>query len=319
MAIHLATKTLSLIETLMEADQGAAFRVAQGKVMPHMKDAYRGADEGFRTHLGSSIIGKTCAREIWYGWRWFKKPRFSGRMLRLFNRGHLEEARFIAMFLSVGFQFYQQDANGNQFRISELGGHFGGSGDGVVLGIPDVPSGQPCLAEFKTHGDNPFKKLMKFGVQISKFEHYVQMQTYMRKMKINYAIYCAINKNTDEIYMEIITLDTLIADQFLERGKTIVMMRQIPDRIQHASMGFEECRWCDFQDICLMNDKPDRNCRTCFNAVPKEDGTWWCESKERRLGMVFPSVDPADKTDGETFELSKERQLVGCKNFYVPI
>ena len=41
-------------------------------------------------------------------------------MLRLFNRGHIEEARFIAMLLTIGMPVYQQDAEGKQFRI-----HFG--------------------------------------------------------------------------------------------------------------------------------------------------------------------------------------------------
>lgn len=36
-----------------------------------------------RPHLGASVIGKQCMREIWYGFRWSKKTNFSGRMLRL--------------------------------------------------------------------------------------------------------------------------------------------------------------------------------------------------------------------------------------------
>ncbi|HEX8349957.1 MAG TPA: hypothetical protein VF598_08335, partial [Hymenobacter sp.] len=106
MAVMLAVETMNKIDRMMYADQGAAFRVAQGQVMPHMKDAYRGEDGGFRSHLGASVIGRECGRQIWYGWRWARKPKFQARMLRLFNRGHLEEARFIAALLAIGVQVY---------------------------------------------------------------------------------------------------------------------------------------------------------------------------------------------------------------------
>lgn len=296
MSFTLATKTLSAIDHNIEEDQGARFRVAQGKVMPHMGDAFRGADEGFRSHLGASVIGKPCARQIWYGFRWALKPKFSARMLRLFNRGHLEEARFIAMFLAIGVQVYQQDSNGNQFRISDVGGHFGGSGDGVAIGIPDIPAGAPCLLEFKTHGSKSFTKLVASGVKVAKPEHYVQMVVYMRKMNLSYALYGAVNKDTDELHMEIVTLDVLHADQFLDRGRQIIMMAQPPKKISE-SPGWFECKFCDMKTICHGDLPVARNCRTCYHVRVIDNGTWVC---------------------GQTGEVrSKEQQLAGCGDYLV--
>jgi hypothetical protein len=298
--VQVAEKTLALIDQVMTADQGASFRVFQGKVMPHMGDAFRGADEGYRSHMGASLIGGECARKIWYGFHWAHKSHFDGRTLRLFNRGHLEEARFIAMLLAIGVEVYQQDANGKQFRISDCGGHFGGSGDGVGIGVPDVPVGMPCLLEFKTHNDASFTKLKKEGVRGAKFEHYIQMSTYMRKMGLHYALYGAVNKNNDEVYMEIITLDPIIADQFVDRARNIIFMREAPPRIS-KSPGFFQCKWCDDKPVCHLKAEPEHNCRTCIHATPKEDGNWHCS-------------DPASfgRPDGNTPILSKERQLIGC-------
>src|SRR5208283_4628088 len=59
---------------------------------------------GFRKHLGASDIGHQCERYLWYKFRWMCEPKFSGRMLRLFNRGHLEEARFIEWLEGIGFR-----------------------------------------------------------------------------------------------------------------------------------------------------------------------------------------------------------------------
>jgi hypothetical protein len=321
MAIHLATHTMQLIDLMQEADQGAAFRVALGQVMPAIKDAYRGADPdgGFRSHLGASVIGKKCARSIWYGWRWAKKPKFSARILRLFNRGHSEEARFIASLLSIGCQVYQQDANGNQYRISDFGGHYGGSGDGVVIGIPDLPAGVPCLAEFKTHGEKSFLKLKKEGVQVSKPEHYVQMTTYMAKMNLPYALYGAVNKNTDEYYMEIVVSNTYVSDEYTDRARTIIFMKQAPPQLPNASPGLYDCKYCDQIDICHYNAPMAHNCRTCMWAEPQMDGTWECASQQRRLGMTFNSLGAVDYLPNEGSVLSKQRQLTGCGSFHTPI
>jgi hypothetical protein len=276
MAIILASKTLQAINDGLEKDQGAAYRVALGTVIPHIGDAYRGVDPNpFRSHLGASVAGADCARAIWYGFRWATMPKFEGRILRLFNRGHLEEARFIALLLSIGVQIFQQDENGRQFRISDLGGHLGGSGDGVGIGIPDIPSGMPCLLEFKTHGSKSYIKVEKEGVQSAKFEHYVQMQLYLRKMNLQVALYGAVNKDNDHLHLEIVPLDIIIADQFIDRAKQIIMLREAPRRI-NESPGWFGCKFCSHKPVCHLHKPIERNCRTCHYVKVIEDGTWQC-------------------------------------------
>ena len=303
MAVYLAKLTLDAINASLEKDQGAAYRTFLGQVIPHMGDAYRGAEKNpYRSHMGASGIGRDCARAIWYGFRWFTKPHHEGRILRLFNRGHLEEARFIALLLSIGVQVFQQDENGKQFRITDAGGHFGGSGDGVAVGIPDVPPGMPCLLEFKTHGEKSFIKVAKEGVQNAKYEHYIQMNTYMRKMNLTVALYGAVNKNTDDLYLELVMLDTLIADQFLDRGRQLVFSPSPPKKLSE-SPGWFECKYCDHKAVCHLGKAPERNCRTCFYSRPGEDGKWRC---------VEPIAAASFKSDPI---LTEEDQLAGCKAY----
>lgn len=296
--ITLASKTLQAIEDAIVADQGGAYRQNLERVLPHMGDAYRGEDEGFRSHMGASGIGKECGRAIWYGFRWYQKSKFGGRMLRLFNRGHLEEARFIACLLTIGVQVYQQDEQGRQFKISEVGGHFGGSGDGIAVGLPDLPAGMPALLEFKTHNDKSFQKLVQEGVRSAKFEHYVQMQTYMRKMGLGVALYGAVNKNDDTFHFELVQLDTATADQFLDRGRTLVLLQDPPKRI-NESPGWFGCRFCDLKPVCHLGAAPAKNCRTCAYSEPRADGFWYCKQ-----GAVELTID-------------KERQLMGCDAYEV--
>lgn len=329
--VQLALNTVVAFEKSVQADQGNAFRGWLKQVLPHIGDAYRQDDAPFRSHLGASGVGKDCARAVWYSYRWATLRRNEGRMVRLFNRGHLEEGRMIALLLTIGCKVYQQDENGNQFRISAAGGHYGGSGDGVIVDSPDVPPGLPALGEFKTHNDKSFKELAGDnwkeiveaavagrplpafkgkGVKNAKPEHYIQMQQYMRHMNLTAALYFAINKNDDSIYCELVQLDIETADQFTDRGIKIVYMRQPPKRISETP-GWYGCRFCDHRQVCHYGEAPNRNCRTCEFAVPREDGKWWCENKDRQLTMLFGPKEGLN-VEGETYELTKARQLTGC-------
>lgn len=273
--VRIATETLRAIENAMLRDQGNAFRAAEQRWLPQMDDAYRQNNSGFRAHLGASLIGRECAREIWYGFRWAQKPEFDGRMLRLFNRGHLEEARFCALLEMIGCKLFQSDENGKQYRISDVDGHFGGSGDGIALGVPDLPANEYCLLEFKTHSDKSFVKLTENGVSIAKPEHFVQMQVYMYKMGLEHALYMAVNKNNDDIYAEIIAKNEEVGRAHVDRARTIIYLQQPPRKLSEKS-SFFKCKFCDKRDICHNGKPMARNCRTCVHASPVADGQWKC-------------------------------------------
>lgn len=202
----------------------------------------------------------------------------------------------VAALLNIGCKVYQYDEQGKQFRISDVAGHFGSALDGVVVGIPDIPFGAPCLAEFKTHNKASYEKLQKEGVEKSKPEHVVQMQLYMGKMNLEYAIYMATCKDNDDLYAEIITANSTIAKKYIERAHFIIYSQNPPAKLSENA-SFFGCKFCDMKPICHGKDAPAKNCRTCINAQPIEDGDglWRCNKNEHIL--------------------SKEEQLEGC-DFY---
>mgnify|MGYP001107074519 FL=1 len=248
------TQTLEAVDRVLESEQ----------------------DSGNRNHLGASIIGGKCARKIWYSFYWAKQATFKGRILRLFERGHLEEERFIGYLEKIGCEVWQHGADGhNQIRFKDVDGHFGGSLDGICVGIPELPENAPCLLEFKTHGDNSFKTLEKQGVYNSKFEHFVQMQIYMQKMDLQYGLYMAVNKNTDAWHTELIELDRELAKQYTDRARKIIYSDEAPLRISNEA-SFYVCRFCDFTEICHKQEIPNINCRTCAHSTPVKEGQWNC-------------------------------------------
>jgi hypothetical protein len=57
-----------------------------------------------RGHLGASQIGHRCARNVWYSFRWAYRGQFTGRMMRLFDRGNKEEARCVRWLRAAGYE-----------------------------------------------------------------------------------------------------------------------------------------------------------------------------------------------------------------------
>lgn len=280
-----AVKTIAAIDAAIEKDQGARFRELLREEMPKAEDAYNSKNHGYRTHLGASFIGKECSRELWYRFRWASESTFNGRMLRLFNRGHLEEPRFVAMLKLIGCEVWQHDAERNQFRVSYINGHFGGSCDGIARGCPDLVETEPFLTEFKTHNSNSFGKLESQGVRNSKFVHYVQMQIYMGGLGLRNALYLAVNKDNDELYGEIIPFDPEVYSRYLERAHLLVFTEDPPQRVS-TSPGWWACKTCDFVVTCHRNGTPTRNCRTCVHSLPRADGSWFCNHHSRSLDKL---------------------------------
>ncbi|NND99438.1 MAG: hypothetical protein HKN47_19150 [Pirellulaceae bacterium] len=248
-------------------------------------------ETGHRKHLGASIVGKNCRRQIWYIFRWFKREKFEGRMLRLFERGHREEKRIHALLKAAGVTVWDVNPDtGEQFRAKSCDGHFGGSGDGMLYNVPDIP-GEYALLECKTHNEKSYRHLCNNGLSMSKVAHFEQLQWYMAKLGVKWCLYIAVNKNDDDIFPELIPLQPDVAARLDEKGASIIYSKNAPPRV-NKSPGYFECKWCHFREICHYNEQPERNCRTCQASMPIEDGKWWCQAY--------------------TCELSDDEQRTGC-------
>ncbi|MEP3248075.1 MAG: oxidoreductase [Sneathiella sp.] len=237
------------------------------------------SDNGFRPHLGASVIGRACDREIWSIFRWITKANHEGRVLRLFDTGNHAEPRMVADIRATGATCLDVDpTTGRQFRVEAHGAHFGGSLDGVAKGLREAPETWH-VAEFKTHGNKSFQKLKKEGVNKSKPEHFAQMQVYMHLTGMTRAFYLAVNKDTDELYSERIRYDKEFSEQIMERAGKIIFAKAPPSR-QSEDPSYWECKFCDHWGNCHGGELANRNCRTCLHSTPNANGDWVCELAE---------------------------------------
>ena len=230
-----------------------------------------------RAHLGASIMDPDCPRKLWYIYRWASKTWHSARLLRLFARGSREEWTFNDLLAKADITVWDVDPDtGQQWRIEDHGGHFGGSLDGVVRGLPEAPE-VPHLSEQKTHNDKSFKNLVKKGVAASKPVHFNQMQLYMHYMHLPAALYQAVNKNDDTLHYEIIQYDQAHTEPLVKLALDVITS-DVPLPRMSEDPSHYKCKWCDHSDQCHGTGAPQVSCRTCVFATPEMDGDgrWSC-------------------------------------------
>ena len=229
-----------------------------------------------RPHLGASIIGHSCERKLWFDFRWATAPEHSGRLLRLFETGLLEEPRLIQNLRSIGINVIDTDPDtGHQIRFEMYGGHYAGSCDAIANGF--LESKVYHVLEFKTANTKSFSALKKDGVK-SKFLHWCQMQQYMRWAELERAYYFCVCKDTDDIYGERIKLE-IDAVKRLEQKAGRIIFSQTPSFKISDSIENLECRFCDHRYTCHDTRLPEVNCRTCAMATPEQNGTWTCKGR----------------------------------------
>jgi len=255
--------------------------------------------EPFRPHLGASMGADPCLRKLWYSFRHAKKVNFEGRMLKLFQRGHKEEYVFVDDLNRAGIRVINETLEGEQFRlVCAQNKHVSGSTDGFAEVLtdahPSLTMGTTLVCEMKTHGENSFKKLKKENVKNSKPLHYGQMQIYIKWTRdtwgadITQALYVAVNKNTDELYIEVIQYDPTYAQQIENNMIHVVESESIPKKL-HTDPSRFECKYCDYSDVCHTDTfKLEVNCRTCIFSKPMADGTWYCKHKDTTIDTTKP-------------------------------
>jgi hypothetical protein len=241
-------------------------------------------DDGFRDHLGASLIGKDCERTLWHDFRWATRSRFPGRILRLFETGQLEEARLVRNLRRIGATVLDVDPDtGRQWRVEACGGHFGGSLDAVAIGLQEAPRTWHVL-EFKTHSAKSFAELRRDGVRLSKPRHFAQMQVYMHLTGLTRAMYVAVRKDTDEIHVERLPADRQEGERLLAKAGRIVFAQHPPARVSDDPAWWQ-CRLCEYHEVCHEGGAAETTCRSCLHSTPVEDG-WHCARWDRALSSA---------------------------------
>ena len=253
--------------------------------------ALEGKKEPRRWYLGISYAGEKCDRRIWLTFRWAKTEKLSGRMKRLLERGHREEAAVVRFLRSAGVNITEVGKRQREVILSPwVRGHI----DGIITsGLKESPN-NIHIFECKTANDRSFQELKKKGMEDAKPLHYAQTQLYMLGSGIGRTFYWCSNKNDDEVYTERTKLDKYFATRVRDRIVGLSTEPNLPAPLSIIPSWYE-CKMCPMWGVCHNHEEADHSCRTCEHGVFQEDGTFTCNKDGR--------------------ELSPRMQEKGCRDF----
>ena len=110
-----------------------------------------------REYLGGSRLGVECERALQFEYRHIPADpgrEFSGRLLRVFEVGHVLEDLAVRWLRLIGFDLYTRQAQGGQLGLSVAGGRIRRHVDGHLLGRPaSVGIGSPASRVCKPRKD----------------------------------------------------------------------------------------------------------------------------------------------------------------------
>jgi hypothetical protein len=214
------------------------------------------AAEGKRTYLGASRLGVECTRALQY--EYADAPvdpgrDTPGRMLRIFERGHVLEDCMIGWLRGAGFDLRTRQDDGTQLGFSALDGRLKGHVDGVLVGGPEGYS-YPALWECKFLGAKAWRELEKHRLAVAKPVYAAQVAMYQAYLGLHDhpALFTAINADTMEIYAERVPFDGHLAQRMSDRAVQVVVATDAGELLPRSFSDptHFECRCCAWQDRC---------------------------------------------------------------------
>jgi len=223
----------------------------------------RHATQQPRHYLGASRIGADCDRALQY--EYLHTPvdagrGFSGKLLRIFEAGHTFETMAAGWLRLAGFELYTEKTDGSQFGFAAAGGRIRGHVDGIINGAPtELGLTFPMLWECKALNNKSWKDTQKRGLVLSKPVYAAQIAIYQAYMEgavsgvaSNPAMFTAINKDTAELYVELLPFDAALAQLMSDRAVNILRAcdaHEILPRIANDP-AHHICKMCAWQDRC---------------------------------------------------------------------
>lgn len=272
-----------------------------------------------RGYLGMSAIGGACERSLWYGFRWAARASFDAATLKRFEDGHASEAVAVARLKATpGLEVHEVDQDGEQFGFKDLGGHFSGHMDGVVLGLRQAEKTWHVLeikaSEKWADLDKARKKLgEKHALAEWNATYYAQAVLYMDYAGIDRHYLVCVSPGARRWTAVRTNADPAYAAMLKAKAERIIYTDHAPNRIGGPDNFV--CRWCDFAAVCHQGEQAERNCRTCLNSEPSRDGEWRCAKFGHCLSRTdqdagcgehrfLPDLVPGEQIDADNYSVT---------------
>lgn len=209
-----------------------------------------------RDYLGASRLGAVCERQLQYEYVHASVDQgkgFSGRLLRIFERGHRTEDMVIRWLRLAGFELQTHDAKGQQFGFSTAQGRLQGHVDGILVAGPEGFS-YPALWENKCLNNKSWRDLQKNKLRVSKPIYAAQLALYQTYLNLHQspALFTAVNADSMEIYAELVPFDAALAQRMSDRGALVIRATEAGELLPRAFLepSHFECKFCAWAARC---------------------------------------------------------------------
>lgn len=208
-----------------------------------------------RDYLGGSRLGDPCARRLQF--EYLNVPRdpgagFPGRTLRTFALGHSLEDLAVEWLRKAGLDLRTRNRSGEQFGFSVAGGRVKGHIDGVIVAAEGFVV--PALWECKTANAKNWRDMARRGVTVAKPVYAAQIALYQAYMGLTEApaLFTAINKDTSELWHELVPFDGGLAQSVSDKAVRILQACDAGEWLPRVASepGFFECTTCAFKQRC---------------------------------------------------------------------
>ena len=217
-----------------------------------------------RNYLGASRLGVSCSRALQFEYTNTQKDEnqnFTGKTLRIFQAGHVFEELAIKWLRQAGFDLITEKRGGSQFGFSALNGKIKGHVDGIIIDSPEeLNLTFPMLWECKSLNNKSFNDTAKKGLAVSKPIYAAQIAIYQAYMESsidgisqNPTLFTAINKDTAELYFELIKFDQALAQKLSDKAVRIITSTDAGELLPRISSdsSYFECRFCPWSERCF--------------------------------------------------------------------
>ncbi len=250
-------------------------------------------DDGFRAHLGASLIGKSCARALWYDFRWATRAGSRAASCGCSRPGSWRRRASCAISAASAPPCSRSIPRpGGSGASRPMAAISAARSTRWRIGLSRRRRPGTCV-EFKTHSAKSFRELVAKGVADAKPQHWAQMQVYMHLTGITRALYVAVCKDTDALHIERVRADADAAERLLAKAARVIHAARPPARIS------DDPAWWRVPVLRPPCALPRRRRRRSPAAPactrPPVDGGWHCarhEPPDRRAGRSSAALRP---------------------------
>jgi hypothetical protein len=181
-----------------------------------------------------------------------------GRMLRIFERGHVIEDCVAGWLRAAGFDLRTRHADDVQFGFEAADGRLQGHVDGVIVAGPEGFT-YPALWENKCLGAKSWRELQKHKLAVAKPVYAAQIAVYQSYLTLHEhpALFTAVNADTMEIYAELIPFDAGLAQRMSDRAVKIIQATEAGELLPRsfAESTHFECKFCAWAERCWNTNR----------------------------------------------------------------